>query len=122
MIETNSPGLMSIAIRRARNVCPAPTGNDFSTPLSDISGAVGSIWGGSVRAEEERLKIMSCSLCEPGRDQYPCRTVLRNLRDLGVYLFDGGNRRPVGGQADETPNLPKRQLPNPQNAHPHDLN
>ena len=52
MIETNSPGLMSSAIRRSTKVCPAPTGNDFSTPFSDMSGAVGSSCGGSVRAEE----------------------------------------------------------------------
>ena len=59
MIETNSPGLMSSAMRRRTKVCPAPTGNDFSTPLSDMSGAVGSSCGGSVKAEEdERLKIM----------------------------------------------------------------
>jgi len=59
MIETNSPGLMSSAMRRRTKTCPAPTGNDFSTLLSDMSGAVGSSCGGSVRAEEdERLKII----------------------------------------------------------------
>src|SRR5262245_49315720 len=71
MIETNSPGLMSRAIRRRTKVCPAPTGNDFSTLFSDISGAVGSIWGGSVMAEEdERRKIMVvCPLSEPGGER-----------------------------------------------------
>ena len=38
MIETNSPGLMSKAMRRSTNVWPAPTGNDFSTPRMDITG------------------------------------------------------------------------------------
>ena len=38
--------------------------------VSDMSGAVGSSCGGSVRAEEdERLKIMvAYPLCEPGGD------------------------------------------------------
>ena len=40
MIETNSPGLMSSVIRRSTKVCPAPTGNDFSTPRSDMSGVL----------------------------------------------------------------------------------
>ena len=42
MIETNSPGVMSKAIRRSTNVWPAPTGNDFSTPRMDITGVPGS--------------------------------------------------------------------------------
>src|SRR5262245_37687532 len=52
---------MSIAIRRSTKLWPAPTGNDFSMPRSDISGwlPVGS-HGASVSAEEdERLNSMS---------------------------------------------------------------
>src|SRR5215510_11762914 len=89
MMETNSPGLMSSVIRRSTNVCPAPTGNDFSTPRSDMSGMlpVGS-HGASVSAEDdERLK----SIGVPFADIKPHAGVcLRNLRDLRRDLFDDG--------------------------------
>src|SRR4029079_13428295 len=63
MIEMNSPGLMSRVMRRRPQVWPAPTGNDFSTPRSDMSGMlpVGS-HGASVSAEDdERLKSIGCA-------------------------------------------------------------
>src|SRR5688572_2378886 len=64
MIEMNSPGLMSSAIRRSTKVCPAPTGKDFSMERSDISGwlPVGSQGASVVADEDERLNSMSKDL------------------------------------------------------------
>src|SRR5687767_12485983 len=60
MIDTNSPGLMSTATRRSTNDWPAPTGNDFSTPFSDISGSlpVGAQADSLTADVDERLKNM----------------------------------------------------------------
>src|SRR5688572_30859583 len=65
MIDTNSPGLMSIAMRRRTNVCPAPTGKDFSTPRMDITGAPGvDSQGSATLSADARLKNM----CQLRRD------------------------------------------------------
>src|SRR5687767_14492280 len=60
MIDTNSPGLMSAAMRRSTNDCPAPTGYDFSTPRRDITGVFGFTSIGSMAADDdERLNSIS---------------------------------------------------------------
>ena len=50
-------------------------------------GRVELRWFGESRGGRTSEDHVVCSLCEPGRDQSLCRTVLRNLRDLGIDLF-----------------------------------
>src|SRR4030095_15231318 len=107
MMETNSPGLMSIAMRLSTKLWPAPTGKDFSTARSDISGwlPVGS-HGASVRADEdERLKSIVLGLgrsvrLQPGHLLIPVpHQCLGNSCDFTVVLFARGNWRPKNGRS-----------------------